>query len=196
MTRFLGDTITLTHGCLTNSFAGSLPETPGIPHLHYFGKMRERNSTCSSQASMCTESLVLCHPLSTPALAEVIRIAISNLLFFLAPSNSLQFPCLFHIPFHFSCPLFPAVIFPQTEHSGQKAKALSHSASLSTFLYKHFHSQGYVQSETARTSALWQMLHHPREVAGALNYRASRFCWNSATREGNAVILAKSQLQV
>lgn len=147
MTRFLGDTITLTHGCLTNSFAGSLPETPGIPHLHYFGKMRERNSTCSSQASMSTESLVLCHPLSTPALAEVIRIAISNLLFFLAPSNSLQFPCLFHIPFHVSCPLFPAVIFPQTEHSGQKAKALSHSASLSTLLYKHFHSQGYVHSE-------------------------------------------------
>lgn len=49
---------------------------------------------------------------------------------------------------------------------------------------------------TALTLSLWQMLHHPREVADALNYRASRFCWNSATREGNALILAKSQLQV
>lgn len=146
MTCFLGDTITLTHGCLTKGFTGSLPETPGIPHLHYLGKMRERKSYLLQPDTMSTESFCSVI-LSIPALADVIGTAISNLLFFLATLNSPQFPCLFYIPFHVSCPFFPAVIFPQTEHSGENAKALSQSAPLSTFLYKHFHSQGHVQSE-------------------------------------------------
>lgn len=105
MTCFLGDIITLTHGCLTEGSAGSLPEARGIPHLHCPGKRWRGTPTSSSPAvPMSTGSLVLYYPLSIPALAEVIAITISNLLFFLAPPSSPQFPCLFHVPFHVSPP--------------------------------------------------------------------------------------------
>lgn len=80
---------------------------------------------------------------------------------------------------------------PTDWHSGENAKALSQSAPLSTFLCNHFHSQGYMQSEI-----LLLHWHFGRCCIIQGNYRASRFCWNSATRESNALVLAKSQHQV
>lgn len=78
------------------------------------------------------------------------------------------------------------------EHKGHWPKCISWHVSVQTFPFSRIHAIW----NTALVWALWQLLQHPSEVAGALNYRASRFCWTSATREGNTLILPKSQLQV
>lgn len=147
MTRFLGDTITLTHGCLRALLAASQKLVASLIYVAQ-GRWRWGTATCSSPGvPMSTGSLVLYYPLSIPALAEVIGITIFNLLFFLAPPSSPQLPCLFHVPFHVLHTPFPTVILPQTERSGENTKAISQNASLGMFLCKNFHSQGYLQSE-------------------------------------------------
>lgn len=93
---------------------------------------------------MTTGSLVLYYPPSIPALAEVTGITVSNALFSLAPPSSPQFLCLLLVLFHVSHVPFPTVILPQTECSGENAKAISQNASLGMFLQEHFHSQGYM----------------------------------------------------
>lgn len=194
MTCFLGDTITLTHGCLTKGFAGSLPETPGIPHLHYLGKMGERNSYLLQPDTNEHWVLLFSVILSIPALADIIGTVTSNLLLFLLHPD-------FHI---YSIIIFmshaPSFLLPSSHRLSTlgripmplaKVHLLACSCtSISILKYTcNLKCCSYISTLADAASS-------SREVAGALTCRASRFCWNAAIREGNAFIFAKSQLQV
>lgn len=122
LTCFLGDAIRLIDGCLTEGFAGSLPESWAIPHFHCPGNMMESSSSqaqpihskAPGHASFkgCT-GFAGCHGLHClrTALAQVTVIAISKTLFpcFCTPSSLSMF-----IPYSFSCLTSPPYPFSST----------------------------------------------------------------------------------
>ena len=160
-----------------------------MPSLIYVAQGRRQRGTATGSSPAVptsTGSLGLCYPLSSPAIAEVRGITISNLLFSPAPPSSPHFPCLLLVAFHVLHLPFLAVILPRLSALGRTQrplakKCISWHIPAGTFPFSRTHAIW----NTALVWVLWQLLHHPSEVAGALNYRVLRFCWTSARREGN-----------
>lgn len=134
LTCFLGDAIRLIDGCLTEGFAGSLPESWAIPHFHCPGNMMESSSSqaqpihskAPGHASFqgCT-GFAGCHGLHClrTALAQVTVIAISKTLFpcFCTPSSLSMF-----IPYSFSCLTSPLTHFHPPTDSALWGERKSH----------------------------------------------------------------------
>lgn len=133
--------------------------------------------------------------LSTPALAGVTVITISNTLFFpcfTKPSSLSMF-----ISHSFSCLTSPLAHFhPPTdsalwgEHKSRHPKCISWHSPAGAFPLSRTHAIW----NTALVWALWQLLHHPSKVAGAL-----KVYWDFAgqlLQQKASLILAKSPFQV
>lgn len=148
--------------------------------------MMGRNSSwLRTSLPMSSESLVPEYPLSIPALAEVIGIIISNFLFFITPPSSPQLPYLFHVPFISHYPPFPLSFSCRLSALGRMQRLLPKLHLLACSCTSISILKDICNLKNCSLWAPWQLLHHPSEVEGPLNYRAWRFCWTSATREGN-----------